>query len=158
MRLIFALALCTSQAIADTDFRALSNGERLLLGQEIRAVLLAHPEIVDAALNPPFEPYAEAIARDIELIEAHRDRLFAGADLALVISPDCESCARAQQELTKLAATYGLTINVVDLNQAPELEQALNIDMLPFYVLPKLMLRGAMPSVVLERYLADMAN
>ena len=159
MKLAAALALCcASQAIAETDFKALSDGERLLLGAEVRAVLLAHPEIVENAMNPPFEPYADDIASDLEMIEAHSQELFGDADLALIVGADCAECASAQEELVALAARYDLKVNIIDIREAPALKDAMQVDTLPFYVLPKMMLRGAMPDVVLERYLEKIAD
>ncbi len=158
MKRALALALCATQAMAETDFKALSEGERLLLGAEVRAVLLAHPEIVEKAMNPAPSLYSEAIASDLAMIKAHREQLFGSADLALIVAPDCEGCARAQAELAALAAAFGLTVNTLDMGQVRNLEQAMQIDTLPFYVLPDMMLRGAMPSVVLERYLSELAD
>ncbi len=162
MKRAFALALVATlgaiQAAAETDFKALSEGERLLLGAEIRAVLLAHPEIVGAAINPTFEPYADDIARDIALINRHREALFGDADLAIFVTPDCEACKTAQEELSVLAKANGLSVNTLNVHQAEELATDLQIDVVPFYVLPDKMLRGAMPSIVLERFLTDIAD
>lgn len=138
-------------ALADTNFEALSESERLLLGAVVREVLLAQPELVAQALAPP--PYRAQIASDLALIAHHAQAVFAGKDLALFVGADCDSCAAAQTELAALAAARGLKINILILKDYPGIEAAFQIDSLPFYVLPKQMLRGAMPAPVLARFL-----
>lgn len=146
-----ALVFCATPAFSETDFTALSDGERLLFGAEVRATLLAHPEIIERALTP--QPYAEEINSDLALIAKHSTDLFGGKDLVLFVGPNCETCAGAQTELTALAKAKGLTVNILNLEDTPALQAALEIDTLPFYVLPDKMLRGAMPAPVLERFL-----
>jgi len=141
----------SAPALAETDMRALSDGERLLLGEEVRTVLLEHPEIVERALNPSL--YADHIASDLELIAAHAEALFGGKDIALFIGKECPDCERAAAELSALSDARGLSVNTLTLEDNPDLRDALQIDTLPFYVLPELMLRGAMPAPVLERFL-----
>ena len=151
-RLAVATALLlAAPALAETDFRALSEGERLLLGAELRAVLRAHPEIVERALTPSL--YEDDIASDLALIARHADRLFAGHDVALFVEDSCADCDRAAKELHDLARARGLSVNIVSRDAAPDIAEDLQIDTLPFYVLPEVMLRGAMPAHVLGRFL-----
>lgn len=145
-----ALALATP-SLAETDFRALSGGERLLLGAEVRAVLLAHPEIIERALAPSL--YEDDIASDLALIRRHSDTLFDGHDLALFVDDSCTDCARAEAELEELSRARGLRVNILSPDDTPAIVKDLQIDTLPFYVLPDVMLRGAMPAQVLARFL-----
>lgn len=142
-------------ALADTDFTALTLQERAVLRAEIRALLLDEPEIVARALSGP-SPYAEAVDRDLGVIERHADTLFAGgAAIAIFVAKDCPDCARALDELRTLTDGKGLTFTVLDIHENADLAAALELDATPSYVLPDKMVRGHVPPVVLERYLQD---
>lgn len=102
------------------------------------------------------DPYADEIADDLAMIAAERDALFGGeADIALFIGPACAECDAARAELDALAERLGVTV-AVHMTQAPEsaaLLKRLTLDMVPSYVMPDRLIRGAMPAFVLERYL-----
>ncbi|MEZ5715440.1 MAG: hypothetical protein R3D85_09845 [Paracoccaceae bacterium] len=161
---LLILVLAAAPAAAGTDFTALTPAERAIFHAEIRAVLLAHPELTRPA--PPVQPdlYAEDVASDLALIGAETARLFApdlpgfgppGAAnrIALFTGPDCPDCARAEAELRDLAQGHDLRVTLFDRAAQPDLAARLGVDTLPFYVLPKMMLRGHMPAPVLARYL-----
>jgi hypothetical protein len=165
--LLSLLLLAAAPTAAGTDFTALTPAERALFHAEIRAVLLAHPELARPAPPvPPAQPdlYAEDVASDLALIGVETARLFApdlpgfgpsGAAnrIALFTGPDCPDCARAEAELRDLAARHDLRVTLFDRAARPDLAARLGVDTLPFYVLPKMMLRGHMPAPVLARYL-----
>ena len=151
-------------ALAETDFTDLSAAERAALGAEIRAVLRAHPEL--AAPEPPAASYGDEIAEDHALIAAHAKALFsaeadgfgpAGARLRIALFTDahCPGCARARDTLKALARDHDLRVTLFDAQDDAALFEALGADALPFYVFPKMMLRGEMPAPVLERYLEN---
>ena len=52
-----------------------------------------------------------------------------------------------------LSDRLGLRINTFDMANDMALATELGLDMAPSYVLPDLLLRGAMPAIVLEKYL-----
>ncbi|UYV38842.1 hypothetical protein N4R57_07390 [Rhodobacteraceae bacterium D3-12] len=157
-------------AFCDTRFDALDAEERRILQAEIRAVLLASPEVLQgpapkatADLAPGYD--AE-ISDDHALINTHQDALFAptlpgvgkpdaALRIALLIGPNCPACARAEADLRDLAKTYDLRLFLVDTRSHPNLAKALGADTLPFYVMPRMMLRGHMPRPVLDRYLQN---
>jgi len=159
-----ALALVASLVRAESDFSALTPQERAIFHAEIRAVLLANPEI--AAPKPVALGYGDDIARDLNLIAAHAEALFdpslagfgrlgASQRIALFIGPECSDCDRAIADLKALASTYDMRVTVHDIEPQNRLAQNIGVDTLPFYVFPKMMLRGHMPAVVLERYLTN---
>ncbi|MHA6324134.1 hypothetical protein [Roseivivax sp. CAU 1753] len=146
-----------------------TDAERAAFAAELRAALLADPEIVDRALNPPApsaaDLYLDARNADLALIAADTDLLFgagptlgpAGAPVALAFltDPDCAACIAAQAELEALLTDRGARARIIDATTAPgrALMDRLTLDALPSYVLPEMMVRGAMPSFVLGRYL-----
>ncbi len=120
------------------------------------------------ALAPPppsaGEIYAEEMAADLALIAAEAARLFpprAGlgppAVIAVFTGPDCPNCAQALADLSEIAARLGLRTNVFDVSDPDNaaMMQRLGLDLLPSYVTPRGMFRGAMPPLVLERDLAN---
>ncbi|MGR3497227.1 hypothetical protein [Citreimonas sp.] len=122
--------------------------DRLSLRDRIDA--LRAPEIVIE------DPYADEIASDLEMIAAEKDALFGGAaDIALFVGPDCAECDAARAELDALAQRIGVTVAVHHTDTAEEaaLLERLTLDMVPSYVMPDRLIRGAMPAFVLERYL-----
>lgn len=159
-----ALTLAAAPVAAGSDFTALTPAERAIFQAQIRAVLLAHPDLVNPA--PPVEPdlYAENVASDLALIGAEAGQLFdparpgfgpagAGNRIAFFTGPDCPGCDRAEAELRDLAQSHDLRVTLFDRDTHPGLSARLGIDTLPFYVLPRMMLRGRIPGPVLARYL-----
>lgn len=171
MRRLLLLAACLAgPAAADTDFSDLSPTERAILGQEIRAVLLTLPELLprDAPRGAPEaeDLYAKEIASDLARLKAHRAALFspnlpgfgpleASHTIALFTRSDCPDCARAEADLRTLAERYDLRVTLLDMDGNSELADSLDLDKAPGYVFPDKMLRGHIPSIVLERYLDD---
>lgn len=163
--LILAAALCAvapTPMVADTSFESLTPTERAILRAEIRALLLFDPEIVQNALTPPPNLYADDIADDLSLIRAHETALFgenaagfgpkaAAVTLAVFIAPDCPDCDATLADLRALADTMSLRITLHDISG--ETARALLLDVAPSYVLPKMMIRGAMPAALLARYI-----
>ncbi len=114
------------------------------------------------------DAYAEEAAADRDLIaeEAHTlfdpDRPTIGAGdgpvrAAMFIEPDCADCGPAVEELGALAAKLGIRVAVIDVSEPEnaDLMRRLTLDLLPSYVLPESLIRGAMPAIVLERYLSE---
>lgn len=174
MRRFLAAALSAAclagPASAETDFSDLTPTERAILGSEIREVLLSVPEL----LPPPrtrrapsaADIYAEEIESDLATIAAHEGALFApglpgfgAADAALTVAlftgQDCADCTRAEAELRDLAQRHDLRVTLLDIEEHAALARALGLDMAPSYVFPDRMLRGHIPQIVLERYMAE---
>ena len=160
-----ALASSASVAGAETNFANLTQKERAIFHAEIRAVLLSNPDLLDVSASPP-SFYEDDIASDLELIQKWSAALFdntlpgfgsdtADQKIALFIGPNCEGCDRAKTELEALSASFDLRVTLFDRTRHAELADALAVDMLPFYVFPKMMLRGHIPQPVLERYLSN---
>ena len=72
---------------------------------------------------------------------------------AVFVGPDCPDCARAVDDLRALAENHSLWVQVFDRKLQPGLADRLGVDTLPFYVFPRMMLRGAIPAPVIARYL-----
>jgi len=160
---LFCLA---APAGAETDFTDLTKTERAIFHAEIREALLGLPDLTDRIAPPPIDPYADAIESDLARIEAQANRLFApglpgfgpadaSQTIALLVRSDCPDCTRATADLRDLANTHDLRVTLIDMGANPDLAKALDIDLTPSYVLPDMMLRGHMPSIVLQRYLTD---
>src|SRR6056297_298525 len=107
---------------------------------------------------------AAAVAQDVPatsrnpLGEAIRAALGpAGAPIRIAVftRADCPECATARDELQALAARIGFRAALFDMDRDAGLARDLGLDTAPSYVLPDKLLRGAIPSLVLERYLAD---
>lgn len=166
---VLAAALCVllpSTLAAETRFDALSDAERDILRREIRAALLASPEILQQPNTGSAPQYDSEISADKALIARYHDALYSpehktlGADgatqrIALFVDPDCQECARAISDLRALAEEFSLRVYVIETKAKPELARSIGVDETPFYVFPRLMLRGHMPRVVLERYLRN---
>ena len=140
--------------------------ERAALGAEIRALLLAEPEIVARALTPP-SAFEAAVSADMERLTRLAPQLFdpaqagfgaadAALRLAFFTAEDCADCAQAEAELRALAASHDLRVNVFSQEDATarDLAATLELSETPAYVLPDMMLQGHIPPVILERYLA----
>jgi hypothetical protein len=138
---------------------------RAALGAEIRALLLAEPEVVDRVLHPP-TAYDEAVSDDLARLEQLAPQLFdpagdgfgaadAAQRIALFVRDDCADCARAASDLRTLSAAHDLrvTLHDLDLAAAADLARTLGLTEAPAYVLPGMMLQGHIPPMLLERYL-----
>jgi hypothetical protein len=157
--IVLALAALPGAAIGDG--LGLTPADRAAFGAEVRALLLDEPEIVARALRGP-DPYAAEIASDLALIADHADRLFDPATahllgdtgpvaMAVFAPPDSATAA----ELDDFARARGLRIALHPPAQNADLMQALTLDTVPSYVFPQIMVRGAVPPTVLDRYLAQ---
>lgn len=138
------------------------------LGEAIRSVLIDTPAFLAPLRAPapaPLDLYAEDVARDLDLLTREAPHLFApglpgfGAPdaairLALFTRPDCPDCDQAEAELRALARRLPIRVAVLDMTRDAALAARLGLDMAPSYVLRDRLLRGAMPVIVLERYLA----
>lgn len=140
--------------------------ERAALGAEIRALLLAEPDIVGRAMTPP-TAFEEAVADDMDRLTQLAPRLFDSAQdgfgasnarqrIAFFTADDCADCAQAEADLRALTATHDLRVTVFHLSDAETraLAGKLELTETPAYVLPDMMLQGHIPPIVLERYLA----
>lgn len=136
------------------------------LGEAIRAVLIDTPALLaPLRASPPPDPYAEDVARDRALLTREAAHLFApglpgfGAPeartrLAFFTRSGCPDCAQAEAELRALARRLPIRVALIDIEREAALAARLGLDMAPSYVLRDRLLRGAMPAIVLERYLA----
>lgn len=142
---------------------------RTALGEAIRGVLIDTPSLLAPVRDPTpltgADLYADEATRDLDLLARVAPRLFApdlpgfGAEgaipsIAFFTQTDCLDCAMAEADLRDLAARLGLRVNIFDMTEDAALVTNLGLDMAPSYVLPDMMLRGAMPAIVLEKYLA----
>jgi len=142
---------------------------RAPLGAAIRDVLVDTPGLLAPLTGDapaPADLYADEIARDLALLDRLAPRLFdparpgLGPDasptrIAFFTRRDCPDCARAAAELRDLAHRLGVRAAVFDIEAEAGLARALGLDMAPSYVLPDRLVRGAMPSPVLARYLLE---
>lgn len=156
-----ALLYAAPFAFAQTDLTAMSAAERAAFHAELRAYLLAHPEVVEQALTSA-QPggYAAEAAADRDRIAAMEARLFDpdlpgfgdGPVRLAFLTGACAGCAAAQTELEQLAKRLPVTITVVT---DPALSKSLGIDTLPAYIFDDLMVRGHVPPIVIERYIHE---
>lgn len=141
------------------ELGALGPAERAAFDAEMRAAILANGDFIAKALAGPQPAQSEMrqyIQDDLTLLERLAPDLLAGHAVALFTAQDCETCATAAEELYEITERYGLTFIQHDL-QAPQSARwatALGLDTAPFYVLPKMILNGHMPPVVLEKHLS----
>lgn len=165
-RILSGVAVCfhvASPALAQTDLATLTAAERAAFGAEIRQFLTDEPEVIaDALSRLSATGYAEAASADKDLITRHAAALFAAdlpgfgpADapftLALLTTRDCPDCRAAEADLRALAETQPLRVTLID---DAALAENLGLDMLPAYVFSDMMVRGHVPPVAIERYLA----
>ncbi len=102
MRLALVFCVTALPVVAQTDFGALTDAERLAFGTELRALLRAEPELVAAAVTPPnyaAEAYQEKAQADLDLIASLTRQVLAGTQIALFTGEDCADCANALEEL-----------------------------------------------------------
>ena len=151
--------------------------ERAALGEELRELFYLEPELVGPALgsDPDLASeiarglYADEIASDLARIEGEaaalfsRDRPLIGAEdgpikIALLVGQDCPDCAAAKRDLADLAKRVEVAGTVIDVSESAEdraMMERLTLDMVPAYVMADKMIRGHMPTIVLERYLGE---
>src|SRR6056297_2433511 len=116
------------------------------LGEAIRAVLIASPDLLSGLTATPrlFDPDRPGIGP-----------ADAPTRIAFFTRAGCADCATARAELQALAERMGFRATEFDMGRDAALARDLGLDMAPSYILPDKMLRGAMPAIVLERYLGD---
>ena len=159
MRLALACCVAAFPVAAQTDFGALTHAERRALGEEVRALLLAKPELAAPAVAPrtyAAEAYQEKAQADLALITSLTDQVLAGAPIALFTGDDCADCDRALAELGAITDAYGIifTHHMMSDPASAALAAQLGMTDPPFYVMADRILRGHMPDIVLRRYLA----
>ncbi|WP_289081151.1 disulfide bond formation protein DsbA [Sulfitobacter pontiacus] len=159
MRLALACCVAAFPVAAQTDFGALTHAERRALGEEVRALLLAEPELAAPAVAPrtyAAEAYQEKAQADLALITSLTDQVLAGAPIALFTGDDCADCDRALAELEAIADAYAITFTHHMMSDPASAALAVELGMTdpPFYVMADRILRGHMPDIVLRRYLA----
>ncbi|MFV8557441.1 disulfide bond formation protein DsbA [Sulfitobacter sp. SBS6] len=160
MRLALACCVAAFPVAAQTDFGALTHAERRALGEEVRALLLAEPELAAPAVAPrtyAAEAYQEKAQADLALISSLTDQVLAGAPIALFTGDDCADCDRAVAELEAITDTYNITFTHHMMSDPASAALAAQLGMTdpPFYVMADRILRGHMPDIVLRRYLAQ---
>ena len=159
MRLALACCVAAFPVAAQTDFGALTHAERRALGEEVRALLVAEPELAAPAVAPrnyAAEAYQEKAQADLALISSLTDQVLAGAPIALFTGDDCADCGRALAELEAITDTYSIifTHHMMSDPASAVLAAELGMTDPPFYVMADRILRGHMPDIVLRRYLA----
>ena len=118
----------------------------------------------------PAEPgqYQDDIRADLGRIGANSEALFGAhrpmlgqgdgpADIALFVSSDCAACATTVTELETLMMEMGQRAALIDISADPAdaaLMERLTLDLVPSYVLPDKLIRGAFPAFVLRGYLS----
>ena len=133
---------------------------RTTLGEAIRSVLIDTPSLLAPITDPApitgADLYADEATRDLDLFAPGLHSFGtegAVPSIAFFTQSDCPDCAMAEAELRALAARLGLRVTLFDMAEDAALAAELGLDMAPSYVLPDMMLRGAMPAIVLEKYL-----
>lgn len=165
--LLAALLVATTAQAAETDFRSLTPTERALIGREIRQVLLADPALTLPAFQPdsPAVPpaalgYRDEIDADRALLVELAPQLFAqpvagpenAPRLTIITAPDCLDCVAKLDMLTDWATAGRIHLYQLPLNTPAA--QKLGLDTAPSYVFETMIVRGDVPAVVLEKYLA----
>ena len=152
-----------------TPAQQIAPQSRAPLGSAIREVLIATPELlspVTGQSRPAPDLYREEAERDLAKLDRAAPQLFdptrpglgptnAPTRVAFFTAKNCPDCARAEEELRTLAHRLGFRVAVFDIGSDVTLARRLGLDMAPSYVLPDMMLRGAMPAIVLDRYLTE---
>ncbi|MGI3209764.1 hypothetical protein ACROSR_01460 [Roseovarius tibetensis] len=162
-----ALVLAAGDATAQHAARQ----SRAPLGEAIRDALIATPEVLSeitgvGVARPVIDLYGADVARDLGVLERAAPRLFDPAQpgfgpedapirIAIFTRADCPDCASALADLRDLANRMRFRATIFDIEDNADLARDLGLDMAPSYVMRDKMLRGAMPSIVLERYLSE---
>lgn len=104
---------------------------------------------------PQVDIYGEEKNADRASIAAEADWLFGdGAAIVLFTGPDCPDCPAAEETVRFLTKDMGLTAKVIPLDdESRPVFERLGFDVVPSYVLPQMLIRGAMPAIVLRSYL-----
>lgn len=167
-----ALFFCSVAGSAQADLLRLerdSVAAREALRAQMVEALVGLPELLpEDGLAPPAPVaiYAEEAQSDLALIAAWADRLFAptlpgfGAEnaaqvVALITGANCAECAQAEADLRALSERYDLRVTLIERREAADVMRALELDLIPSYVFRDQMIRGAMPKIVLERYISE---
>lgn len=160
--LIAGLTVPAPALAAQTDFRHLTPAERALLGDEIRQVLRADPDLVRPAFEAPIPTpgYQDEIDQDRDLLTRLADQIWAtpvaaptGAPkLAVITAPDCAPCDAVLDQLTSWAQAGRVDLYTLPMNDAAA--HALGLDTAPSFIFETMIVRGDVPPVVLEKYLS----
>ena len=153
-----ALVALLAAPVAAAEGLPLDPADRAAFGAEVRALLLDEPQIVARALTPAAPAaaqMAERIEEDLSVLDRLGPPVLAGHDIALITGPDCADCAAAATDLEAMSKQYGTTFTQRDISDpaAAQLAEAMGVEDLPVYVLPRMILQGHIPTVVLTRYL-----
>ena len=150
---------------------------RAAMGEELRELFRIEPDLVAPAVGPAPALlneiaqglYAEEAANDLDRIAAESESLFstdwpalgredAVPEIVLFVEADCDTCAAARADLDALAGKMGVRANLIDVSgdaEARAMLERLTFDMMPAYVTRSKLIRGHMPSMVLESYLNE---
>ena len=168
MRLLWTAAfLAAGSATAQPNLDEMTDTDRAAFRMEIRHALLADPELVLPAFRAPPSPSMQAaISADQQMLARLAPVLFsadaarAGPEgappVALISTPACPACDTARRWLQE-QADAGL-LRYYEWNLSAADIQPLELDVAPSFVFGKVMLRGDMPPIVLEKYLGKMTR
>ncbi|EAQ03343.1 hypothetical protein OB2597_01947 [Pseudooceanicola batsensis HTCC2597] len=116
IRALGTVALALSPGLGAAAGLDLSDDERAAFGQEVRAAILAFPEVVDRALTPPPAGYADEaqadlarLAQEADLAEASARGIGADAPRLTIVffeSFPCTTCGAAWRDLVALAEAH----------------------------------------------------
>ncbi len=160
-----------------TSVVALAEGpitqSRSPLGEAIRNTLIENPDLlaplqtqINGLSRPsPINIYSDDMANDLSALALAAPRLYdsalpgfgprnAALKIALFTRADCIDCATAEDDLRTLSQRFDLRVTLLDMDRHADLARELGLDLAPSYVFGDMMLRGAMPSIVLDRYLS----
>lgn len=164
-----AAVLCGLSLAAPAVAQGTWPQSRAPLGEAIRKALIATPEVLSEVTRPdpaPIDLYAEDAARDLRILDRAAPRLFdperpgigpegAAIRIAFFTRAGCAACGSAMTNLRALADRLAFRATVFDIEKDASLARDLGLDMAPSYVMGDRILRGAMPTIVLERYLSE---
>mgnify|MGYP005992464865 CR=1 FL=1 len=158
MRLALIFCALALPVGAQTDIGNLTPQERASFAEEMRAFLMAEPDLVARALAPrnyAAEAYQQKADDDRAMLDRLSAQVLSGADVALFVDRDCAECDAARVELRAFSDRYGTTFTLHDMAdpEGAALAEKLGMTDAPFYVLPDMILRGQMPVIVLGKYL-----
>ncbi|NVO23561.1 hypothetical protein [Donghicola mangrovi] len=117
------LMMAASPALA-LDMTHLSDTERAIMGEEIRALLIEEPELIDRAMNPPIpDPTAFYIEEDQRRMAEQADRIAAqpgdmvigpsgGPTITAFLGPDPQSIELAHTLRALLAETPEVSLTI----------------------------------------------
>lgn len=169
MATLAAAGILAAPAYA-TDITALSPAERAAFGRAVAQYLHANPQVIADAMEAaqPKAPdlYAEDRESDLSLIAQHGQMLFdrnadgfgptaAPVVIALIRHPDCASCDTAEADLRALSKQVPFRTRLLSMEEAAPFMAAMDLTDAPAYVFENMVLSGAMPPAVIERYIKD---